>query len=357
MATFVAVVSTVSFVLAEGVTRILILAPTLQDPTAIRMRDELGVLGFDVVIQKASSTTTNLEDVAHAGGASAAAYVERWPPEIILWVGDRADGGQQLRVSESLTGRIEPELLALRAVELLRGRLLPVPEAPRPLASQPSASAALPSAEPPLPLPAFSAPSASPVSSVPASEMVSPAKPPLVPGPAPQENRFYALVGPALLAGPGGLSASPHAALAGRYSFSRLSAEAWMFLPLYPAEAQNAEGSIALRAFFLGMGLDALVTSPDEPFSFSIGAGVGPLLLWFEGQAKTPQVSNSGTRWTGLAYGHAGIGYRVHPRVRLRFDSLVGPVFPEPVLRIAGREVASFGRPAVFLSLGVEVKP
>ncbi len=345
---------TVSFVLANDATRILILAPTLQDPTAIRMRDELAVLGFDVVIQKANSTSTNLEDVAHAAGAAGAAHVERWPPEIILWVGD----GQELRVSESLTGRIEPELLALRAVELLRGRLLPVPSAPRPPASLPplEPSAVAPtnstSAAPPPPI-VSAAPSTS-------ATIVSSAKPfasAIVPAPTPRENHFFAFVGPALLASPGGLSASTYAALSGRYAFSRLSAEAWAFLPLYPALAQNTEGEISLRTFFLGLGLDALVTSPDEPFSFSVGAGAGPMLLWFEGKSDAPRISTSGVRWAGLAYGRAGIGYRVHPRVRLRFDSLVGPVFPEPVLRIVGREVASFGRPAVFLSLGVEVKP
>ncbi len=343
--------------MADGATRILILASTLQDPTAIRMRDELGVLGFDVVIQKASSTSTNLEDVAHAAGAAGAAYVERWPPEIILWVGD----GQELRVSESLTGRIEPELLALRAVELLRGRLLPVPSAHRP-------PVALPHPEPSAVVPAISASaapsppvvSAAPSASAPlvySAKPVAPAKPPIAPGLAHRGNQFFAFVGPALLASPGGLSASPHAALSGRYAFSRLSAEVWAFLPLYPALAQNTDGEISLRTFFLGLGLDALVTSPDEPFSFSIGAGAGPMLLWFGGQAAAPRIATSGTRWAGLAFGRAGIGYRVHPRFRLRFDSLVGPVFPEPVLRIVGREVASFGRPAVFLSLGVEVKP
>jgi hypothetical protein len=178
-----------------------------------------------------------------------------------------------------------------------------------------------------------------------------------VPIPPAHDRGVFAFLGPALLASPGGLSASPYVALAGRYSFSRLSADAWAFLPLYPAHAQNAEGKIALRTFVLGIGIDALVTSPQEAFSFSVGGGAGPVLLWFEGQAEAPRIANSGTRWAGIVYGRAGFGYRVHPRVRLRLDGLVGPVFPEPVLRIVGREVASFGRPVAFLSVGVEVKP
>jgi hypothetical protein len=356
LAVLVSALATAPFVLADEGARVVIVAPSPQDPTALRMRDELSVLGFDVVLVKAGPATANLSDVARAKGAAAAARVESWPPEILVWVGsDGKEAGEDLRVSESLTGSIESELLALRAVELLRGRLLPVPAASPPSAPTrspaptPSVTAA-PSAAPPITPPT---PSASPS----ATSTPPPTKPP--PSRAStQDNRVSMLAGPALLVSPGGLSISPSVALSGRLPiWNRLSAEAWTFLPLAAGSVQNAEGEIALRAFFLGAGLSFRLTSPDEPFFVSLGAGVGPMLLWYEGEAEAPRIAASGVRPVALAYGRAGIGYRVHPRVRLRLDGLAGPVFPEPVLRIVAREVASFGRPAVFLALGVEVMP
>ncbi|MDC3960538.1 hypothetical protein [Polyangium jinanense] len=337
LAVLLAGLVTASLVLADAGARVVIVAPSLGDPTAQRMRDELSVLGFDVVV-RAGVAGENLADVARAERAAAAARVERWPPEILVWVGEGAKDAGELRVSESLAGPVEPELLALRAIELLRGRLLPVP------AGSPTAA---PGAAPPV---APSAPSTSP----PAASSA----PPLADPPPPREPRVSLLAGPALLASPGGVSISPNLALSGRLSlWSRVSAEAWSFLPLSPGFVQNADGEVALRAFFLGAGVGVRVTSPDEPFFGSVGAGVGPMLLWFEGEAEPPRIAASGTRWAALAYGRAGIGYRIHPRVRLRFDGFVGPVFPEPVLRIVGREVASFGRPAVFFVLGAEVMP
>ncbi len=49
----------------------------------------------------------------------------------LLWVADDAKNADHvLRVSQSLQGKVESELFALRAVELLRGKLLPVPSLP-----------------------------------------------------------------------------------------------------------------------------------------------------------------------------------------------------------------------------------
>jgi hypothetical protein len=100
------------------------------------------------------------------------------------------------------------------------------------------------------------------------------------------------------------------------------------------------------------------LTNPKKPFVLSIGAGVGPMLMWFDGQSSNAAyVGASGTQWAALAYGRLGLGIRLNAKLRLRFDGLAGPVFPEPVVRIAGREVAHVGRPAVFLTLGVEITP
>jgi len=301
------------------------------------------VLGFDVVFVPPASAETNLAGLARAYGAAAAAQLLTSPPEILLWVSDERapdhkgeDGGDLLRVSEALTGHVEPELLALRAIELLRGRLLPVPV--RSPAPEPA---------PPAPVPTPPGPSAKPP---------SPPPPPL--RASSRELRLYGLASPSLLVSPGGLPPAFYIGLSGRLSFlNHLSAEAWAFLPLVPGMVRAAEGTMALRVFFLGAGADFSIPDRNDPLLLSGGAGVGPLLLQFEGRASPPWAAAAGVRWAALVYARAGIGYRVHPRVRVRFDIMAGPVFPEPVLRIAGREVAAFGRPAVFISLGAEVLP
>jgi len=337
--------------MADESARVLIVAPSLRDTTAIRLRDELAVLGFDVVLVQADSAATNLSEAAHAAGASAVARVESWPPEILLWVGDRATTSDEtLHVSESLQGKVESELLALRAVELLRGRLLPVPVASS------SASAPAPSAEPPVPSAPLvvAAPAPAPSASVvPEKPRPKPIRPPV------RREKLSVFAGPAMFASPGGLSPAVHLAFAARFPLVHsLSAETWGMLPLTSGTVKSADGEMALRLFFLGAGLAERVTALDNPFVLSIGAGIGPMLLSFDGQSSNAAYSAvSNAKWAGFAYGRLGLGIRVHPMFRLRFDGLVGPVFPEPVLRIVGREVAHLGRPAVFLTLGAEMTP
>ena len=119
----------------------------------------------------------------------------------------------------------------------------------------------------------------------------------------------------------------------------------------------SPDGSVDLRVFAFGGGLRGVVTDPAAPFSIALGLGVDAVLLAFAGKAEAPLVGESGSKWAAAPYVSATAAYRVHPMVALRLDVLAAIVRPEPVLRVANVDVATFGLPAVLPSLGIEVRP
>ena len=113
-----------------GGPRVVLLGPSAEHPTVVRMRDELRLLGLEIEVVAPAPADADLGAVARGRTASAVARVQDQPPEILLWVAlaSQGDAGTtELRVSDSLDGPVEPGLLALRAIELLRGKLIPVP--------------------------------------------------------------------------------------------------------------------------------------------------------------------------------------------------------------------------------------
>jgi hypothetical protein len=348
---------------SAGDMRVLLVGPSEADATVVRVRQELTLLGLDVeVVTRGAST--DLAALARDHGAAAVARVEDAPPEIVLWVDAAHSAGlpQESRVSETFSGRAEPGLLALRAVELLRGRLIPV--AATADAAAPSATSApeAPSAA------ATTAPSASAASTAaPSSSAAATSAPRVIPqGPAPDKlhpqaartPRGSAHLGPAISMSPGGLPVAPALRIGGAWRVvERLDLDAVAMIPLTAATVAANEGSMDLRVLALGAGADVLLTDPAWALALRAGAGLGIAGFFFEGHAKAPWVSASGSQWSALPYLQAGAGYRLTPLLSLRADVLAAIVRPEPVLVIAGNRAGSFGTPAVFGSLSLEVHP
>lgn len=328
-----------SLVLAAG-PRVILVGASWSDPLVARMRDELGVLGFEVEIVVGSAATADLAALARSHGAAAAARVDA-ASAIDLWVDPALapDAIAEVRID----GPGDPALLALRAVEVLRGRLIPQGPAPTHGAAL-SADAEAPRAAPTPPPDATTRPSAK----------VAPEVAPSPRGAGP----FALFLAPAVLLSPGGLPAAPHVRLGAEwFPVDRVGVDFVTFLPLAPATVSATEGSVALRVLELGGGLHGTLTDPAAALSLRVGLGLSALLLTFDGDAAPPFVAERGSRWIASPYASIGALYRAYPRLALRTEMLVTVARPEPVLRIAGREVASFGQPAVFLSLGIEVRP
>lgn len=329
--------------------RVLVLgSPT--DPTVVRMRQELGVLGFDVEVAPRGASGSDLAALARARGAAAAAHVIVSPPSVALWFDPATAQGEagapaELTVDAELAGSADPALLALRAVELVRGRLLPVGapaggaehDAGPVRTGEPAASAA---AAPTTPAPPAPRPA------------TRPRRAPVAPR-APS-----AFLSPSLVVSPGGLPAQPDLLLGGRFRLlRRLDLEALALAPTVGTHAATTAGDATVRPAALALGGAFELTDPAGPLFVDAGLGAGAALLFFSGDAAPPLAGSSGARAAALAYAHLAAGYALAPRVGLRLDVLAALVRPEPVLRIAGVEVGSFGAPLVSVGLGVEVRP
>lgn len=352
LAIVTAAVALVAFASAHAADlRVLLLGPSLDDPTVARVRQELTLLGLEVEIVT-SAPGSDLAALARERNAAAAARVELSPPEIVLWVDEAHSAGlpQESRVSETVKGGADPGLLALRAVELLRGRLLPV--------------AASPSAAPTSPTPAptsSAAPSVAPTSSTPgpaSSAAPSPSARPDVPPPSRALSWPSLHIGPAIAASPGGVPVTPalRAGVAWRVA-GPVELDALVMIPLAAGGVSADEGQMELRVIAFGAGAAARWTDVAPRLSLRAGAGMGAAGFLFEGRAVAPWVSASGDRWSALPFVEAGAAYRFTDVLAVRADVLAALALPPPVLVIAGHEVASFGAPAVFVSLAVEVQP
>ena len=332
-----------SLALGDSAARVVLLGPSERDATVVRLRRELELLGMDVeVVPDSGSARRALAEVAREHHAAAAVSVESSPPAIVLWIDPaRAPGGtvgQEIRVEQDLAGSSEPRLLVLRAVELLRERLLPVPAPPASADAGADTGPSIEVPDAPAPAPAHRA--------APASVVATSAR-----GPS-------AFAGPAVLASPGGVNATPHVWLGARWApLARVDLELLAFLPTTAASVSAREGSMTLRAGALGAGAGVRLTDPASSLFACVGAGLGALLTAFEGQARAPWVSASGLRWAMLPYAHADAGYWLAPQIALRADVMMGFALPEPVLGIAGRRVAVFGEPAAVLAAAIEVRP
>lgn len=335
--------------------RVIIIGPSLEHATVARVRDELLLLGFAVRFVPATTTSGSLEATGQRYRAAAVARVEDWPPEIIVWVDPQQGAGAaavqgEIQVSDSLVEPAEPELLALRAVELLRGSLLPVPGhepddtgASGPGQAEPQAGRDRAGAR-------DGAPSASGAGSGPGHT-----------GPDQLTGNGHGValqVGPALLLSPGGVPATFHVLVGGGYRFVwRLSVDAAFLIPTTAATVYEPAGRMEMRTLLLSGGLSASLTPLESRWLARAGLGLGAAGLFFSGYASAPHVPRAGTEWAAAPYLTVGGGYRLHRVVGIRADAQVALLQPEPVLRIVGEEVASFGGPAVVIGLSAEVRP
>ncbi len=313
----------------------IVLAGHPNDPAIARMREELRVLGYSVQVVASDAP---LSILANDRGAAAAARARQ--DAVTLWV-----TGDEIEVRAQSPGE-DPSLLALRAVELLRGKLAArsvdhtdggsLDAAPIDAGSRDGAAPPPRDATPP---PIGAASSAQP-------------------GTFPPAGPVGLSIAPAVLFGSGGVGPMPVVRAGVEYNpVPRIGVEVMSYLPTTAANAKAPEGMVSLRMLGLGGGIRGLFTDPSSRLTASLGLGLSAVLVLFSGVANPPFVGVEGTRWVAAPYLSASAGYRLHPRVALRLD-LTGALFrPPPVVRIAGQDVASLGQPAAFASFGVEVRP
>jgi hypothetical protein len=350
--------------------RVLVVRGRKHDDLAARIRDELVTLG--VHVDEVDAATGELSTVARTHRASAVLRVSAAtvPRAVEIWVDPTRDLGS----SKDPPARIEEDVyeegdvasaLALRAVELVRGRLikidLPTPEIARqaPSVSSPAPTPP-PESTPPIDSqPASTAPSTSPSSS---ASIANPphreVQPDRVRKPLPQRAPRVALaVGPAILASPGGLPAGGGVHANMRWHlFDRIAADVIALVPVVPARFTSSAGVARVNAGAIGLGGYFDFLDPGRPVTTGAGIGIGAGLIGFSGEpAQSNRRAASGVTGFAMPYARWGLAWRALPPLGVEASLLIGIARPRPVVELDAETRAAFGEPFVAAGLSLSL--
>lgn len=288
----------------------------------VRMHGELTAAGFDVLVSATSADAdarTSLERIANQAGADAVLAILGDPLESVeVWVVDRVTGKSVVRQVANPTRTERPaELLAVRALELLRASFLEASLAERHVAPAP-----------PVEVSRFMA------------ETLDRRR----------VSRWAVEAGPAVLKGMGtsvmplvrgqwrvtdGFALRVTAAGAGTH-----------------ARAQGQVGSASVaQQFALMEGVLPLFGGRHVQPVITLGAGA--LHVSAQGQTLWPYEAVDVEGWSLLADAGLGVRLALAGRYEAALELHAQLAQPYPLLRILGQEVASAGRPNLLLSLTV----
>jgi hypothetical protein len=294
--------------------------PQTDERTLTRLHSELDALGLTVRVVAAPAGDRNprtLERAAREVGAFAALRIVPWEGGIEVWIADRVTGKTLLRELVVAPGEAADEVVALRAVELLRASLLELE-----LPHKPSGQVPPPPAVKRL------------VSRLEVSRSKS-------------AHRFGIGLGAGPLLSPGGIDPSWQLLLKARYVMApRWGAELFVLLPTVPSTIQQPEGSADISVFFLGAALTVDLLPKPDPWTARAALGVGSAVLRMAGSASPLYVSGIDNVVVALPHTRLDLLYSISSDVRLGASIWSGVALPRATVKFAGRQVASWGRPA-----------
>ena len=321
-----------------------------------RIRAELEGGAFDVTELDARNVTTTV-DLAAVGsdsGADAALRVQQRPTEIELWTARPAgdpDGTLDV-IREPGATRFEQEVLVLRVVETLRA-----------LGLQPVAPARAPAPEAPLEPPpvAPTEPAPKAPEREPPANPEAPRAPASVPEPSPEHPasgsrvpQLWLEAAPALTLSPGGFAPQLQAQLGVRYQpVALFSISGFALAPLWRAALARDEGTATASTWILGLAGDVQLVL--RPIELSAGAGIAAVITAMSAPNTSQLDGLDVTERTAAPFARAALHVELGASLRLGVRALIGASVPEVSMRFAGREVATWGRPFVIVSVGVEL--
>jgi hypothetical protein len=309
--------------LADDAQAILVVRVAGDERIVSRARAELVALGYNVVVMSAAGGVPEpLKSLASARQAHAALRSTPSNTGIELWVGDPSTGRTAFEEVVALeTTERNDQLLALRATEVVRARLIESLISPRPREQSIERDV------PPEPAPVLDS-----------------------------HNRHVLL---SLEAGAGYLEHQQrldggfHGTFALRTSPHRSFAlSAFLVLPLEKARLAGESGDATVDARIVGIGLEYVPV--QQPFRAAFGGGAGLASIGFEGEAEPPLEARTGSIATAILSAHVAATVDVGWRVRLRPALMVAWSVPRVVVRIAGQEEAAWGQPLFLGTIGLE---
>jgi hypothetical protein len=314
--------------------KIAIVHASSADPLARRARAELVALGLEVVdITTAGDTPPDDAELDRAARlAGAAAAIRIIAPSTSVWIAGNGGDEYVIRaVPADDTASPSPDAVSvLRAVEVVRAALL---ESPAPAPAPPVVTR-----KPPSPAPT-----------------VSIAPPPADTPTRPPQSRLTLELAPAVAGAPGGVPPSASLLVGARWMPGPLGPAAFVVIPIFPAHLDGIEGSAAVRAAVVGAGLHFAPGPREASLHPGIEAGLAGVWLLIGGAATTGYIGRSDNLLAAAPYIRAGLSLAISPQVALRADFLGAVTLSEPVITFAGRQAATWGRPILLGSGGLEI--
>ncbi|NUQ77728.1 MAG: hypothetical protein HUU21_29685 [Polyangiaceae bacterium] len=336
-----------------GEMRVLVVSTGSIDPVTAHLTSELISMGITVEVTPA--LTGDLAEIARARGARAALEVLPSQRGVRLWVPNDAPASASPRLIERQDGdSAEPApALALRAVELLRARLVAL-DLPAKTPDSDATEASSPAPPPPPSTPAPTAPAAPSTTSSASTTVIIADSPPS------RSTRVLTLhISPAIIAHPdSGLSLGGAAIGGARLTLSsRFCADLLVLAPVVPATLTAPSGRVRISATSIGLGGWIDLLDRGLPIAAGIGAGLAASFMGYDAEATTRNVvGQDGTVAFALPYSRLAFAWHALPPVGIRADALVGIAAPRPVIRVEGQTSdAVFGRPLLALGLGIQV--
>ena len=314
---------------AAASTIVVLCAP--GDRFGLRLVAELESLGFRAIVLDPSTEPASraaLEASARTAGAIAAIRAVPSERGVEVWIADRVTGKTVLR--DLANDRGSPELddaLALRVVELLRASLL---EIALPVLSRGEVPAT---------------PEIREKMRVPPIATRAPDSPPTL----------RVALAPGVLLSPGGFGASASLSLGLDWMpTAHLGVFALAAIPLTSAHVEGVEGSADLTILLAGGGARFALASPASTWRPSADIGLSAVSLRSAGTANPGFVASSPTAVTAAPFVRLGLSVAPTPRLRLRADVLAGLVASGVSVQFAQHEIATWGRPLVLSTVGVD---
>jgi hypothetical protein len=289
------------------------------------LRAEFEALGMHVELEDRGPNEIDARDlnmVARRHQAVAAVRVLLAAGVVEVWIADRVTGKVVLReVIEQRGGKVDEAMVAVRAVELLRGSLMELDAPHEPRGDVP-------------PSPALRALARSI-----------------------DDREQYALsVAGAAVWSEGGSTAVPAFSLALTWRVWRwFACRASGATALVPATLSAQEGSAAFTLRWAEIDVVAVTPPSMSRWRGTAGVGVGLHAISMEGRPVEPYWGESKTLWSVAPTVSASVGYVVAAPVRVVLGAWATSMLRFSSVQFAGRDVGRYGALLVGGSLGMEV--
>lgn len=301
---------------AAAPARVLVMAPA-QSRLERRLAAELDNLGMVALLAAPDASAVPSAELLASAGAFAALRVVDALDVLEIWMVERQTGRAVLR--ESLAGLAEgraEDVAVLHAIEVLRAELIEM--------------------DPPQPAPPV------PEIAVPAAAEPRP------PG------RWFVAAGPALLVGEHDLSPRPGLLAGLGFEPRSYALEAW-FAWAAQDTARSTAGSATISPRHLGLGALGIFGAPGAKWRLAAGGAVALQWLHVQGRAQPGYAAGSDDHVTVALLGRGQLVYAPLARLRCALDVQAGPLMQRTRVRLAGEDVAIWGRALVLTSLRAEV--